>query len=256
MPDLPSLGESMRMAMRLESTIYAQVQTAPGGMMLAMTIVLLASASEALGQSLVLFLNRVRPRRFVAAIAISTLSNAVGYLLWVTSVWVVARWAFGANQPFWGVASAVGLAYAPQVLAFFELMPYLGNFFGLVLSLWSMLAIVVAVHVGTGLPTWEAALTSLLGWVLIQVWRRSLGMPIYALGRFLQTRAAGSPLHLSVDDIQRLRARRDQLVQNWRALFQQRRPRLIRPGSRTGGSAQLEQTAPDSRPGEEETPHA
>jgi hypothetical protein len=112
------------------------------------------------------------------------------------------------------VAAVVGLAYAPQLLAFFELTPFLGNPFGLLLSLWSMVAIVVAVRVGLGLETWQAVVASGLGWLLIQVWRRTLGRPIYALGQWLERRAAGVPMRYTRRDVPRLR-RHPKLLANW-----------------------------------------
>jgi hypothetical protein len=77
-----------------------------------------------------------------------------------------------------------------------------------------MLAIVVAVRVGLGLEMWQAAVASGLGWLLIQIWRRTLGRPIYALGRWLQRRAAGVPLQFTLRDIQKLR-HQSRFLENW-----------------------------------------
>ncbi len=56
-------------------------------MQVALWIVVLASISEAMGQSIVLFINRVRPKRYMLALGISTASNMIGYLLWVGVIW-------------------------------------------------------------------------------------------------------------------------------------------------------------------------
>ena len=153
-------------------------------------------------------------KRFLLAMGISTASQMVAFAIWTTSVWLVSTYVFGANQSYVAVAAAVGLAYAPQVLAFFELTPFLGNTFAVLLSLWSMIAIVVAIVVGTGLAPWQAIVTSGLGWILIQVWRRSIGRPIYAFGSWMKRRAAGNPLALTLQDISSLRHASD-MVENW-----------------------------------------
>ena len=76
---------------------------------------------------------------------IAVVSYAAGYLLWTTSVWLVGTYAFDRSVAWWSIAVVVGLAYAPQVLAFFELVPFFGNPFGILLSLWSMVLVVFAV---------------------------------------------------------------------------------------------------------------
>jgi hypothetical protein len=203
--ELPSLGETIRQALRLDPDIYAAIQVAPRGIWLALAVVFLACLSESVGQSIVLFINRVRPRRFGLALLTSTLSRIIGYAMWTASVWLVVTYVFGHAMPWLTVASAVGLAYAPQVLAFFVLTPFLGSPFAILLSLWSMVAIVVAVQVGLGLELWPAVITSGLGWLLIRIWQRTLGRPVYALGRWLERRAAGVPLEFTLNDMIRLR---------------------------------------------------
>jgi hypothetical protein len=219
---LPPFGETVRAALRLDGEIYAAVQTSRQGLEVALLVMALAALSEAIGQSVVLFLNRVRPGRFVLALTIAAGSNVVGYVLWTTCIWLAGSAVAREWQPFVAVAAAVGLSYAPQLFAFFELTPYFGNFFGLILTLWSAAAVVVAIRAGMGLPMGQAALIGLLSWMLIQLWRRSLGRPVYALGRFVERSAAGSRLELSMDDALNLRLRRQQLGQNWKLWLQKR----------------------------------
>lgn len=227
--NLPSLGETIRRALWLDPEIYAVIQWAPEGIWLALMVVLLAALSESVGQSIVLFVNRVRPRRFVLALLTATFSRLAGFWVWAASVWLIAFYGFGQAIPFWVVASAVGLAYAPQLLAFFVLTPFLGNPFSILLSLWSMLAIIVALRTGVGLEMWQAVITAGLGWVLIQVWQRTLGRPIYALGRWLERRAAGVPLDLKTHDVIRLRHRPQWLesLPNWKEV-QERAEEYVR----------------------------
>ncbi len=215
---LPSLWQTIQEAMRLNETIFVEIQRVPGGIVVALLIVLLAGFSESLGQSIILFINRVPPWRFMLALFITAASHVLGYLLWTVIIWLVGAYAFGQSAPLIVLASAVGLAYAPQLLAFFELTPFFGNSFSILLSLWSMIAIVIAVRAGLGLETWQAVVVSGVGWLILQLWRRTIGRPVYALGRWLQRRAAGVPLDFTLADLPVLRRRRagaDTLV-NWR----------------------------------------
>lgn len=200
-----SLWQIIQQAMGLNQRVYTEIQQVPGGLGIALLIVTLAGLSESLGQSIVLFVNRLSPRRFVLALVITAASHLVGYAVWTVTVWLVGVYVFGQPVAFYTVACVVGLAYAPQTLAFFELTPFLGNPFSIILTLWSMVAIVMAVHMGLNLALWQALLASGLGWVFIQIWRRTIGRPIYALGRWLQRRAAGVPLEFTLSDVAVLR---------------------------------------------------
>lgn len=205
--ELPSLGETIREALALRESIFVTIQRAPNGLWLALAVVGLAGLSEAVGQSLVLFINHVRPRRFILAVLTSVLTYFIGYVLWTVSVWLVGVYAFDRDVGWVAVAAAVGLAYAPQVLAFFELTPFFGSPFGIILSLWSLMAILIAVRAGLGLETWQAALAGGLGWLLLQVWRYTVGRPIVALGRWIEQRAAGVPMRYKPADMSWLRRR-------------------------------------------------
>jgi hypothetical protein len=205
--DLPSLGQAILQALALDERVFVAAQESRQGLWIALIVVGLAGLSQALGQSLVLFINQVRPRRFILAMIASTIGYMGGYGLWLLSVWLVGTFAFGADVSWMAVSAAVGLAYAPQLLAFFELTPFLGSPFGVLLSLWTLLAIVTAVRAGFGLETWQAVATSGLGWLLLQAWRRTLGAPVYALGHWIEQRAAGVPLRYGAEDVPTLRRR-------------------------------------------------
>jgi len=215
---LPTLGQTIQEAMRLNETIFVEIQRTPGGIGVALLIVLLAGFSESLGQSIVLFINRVPPWRFILALLITAINHVLGYLLWTVIIWLVGTYAFTRSEPLVVLASAVGLAYAPQLLAFFELTPFLGNSFSVILSLWSMMAIVIAVRAGLGLETWQALVVSGVGWLLLQLWRRTIGRPVYGIGRWLQRRAAGVPLDFTLADLPVLRRRRlgEDTLDDWR----------------------------------------
>ncbi len=185
--------------------MYTLIPASQYGLWVAFVIVLLACVSEATGQSIVLFLNRVRPQRFGLALTIGVVSNLIGYGIWTLTIWTLGRVLFGNNPGLRTVAGVVGLAYAPQVFSFLILVPVLGNTIGVVLSLWSMAAIIVAIDAGFGLAAWEAATLAVVGWLLLQGAHRSLGRPLQRLQRSLASRAAGVKLVARTGDTRRLR---------------------------------------------------
>lgn len=204
---LSAIEYAIRQAMKLNPEIFVAVSRSANGLYLALSVVALAGISETVGQSLILFVNRIRPKRFIPAVLIGVLSYVIGYLLWTTSVFVVARYGFQVTATWATIAAVVGLAYAPQVLAFFELTPYFGNAFGILLSLWTMLAVVTAIVAGLGLSLGQAVFAAGLGWLLLQLVRRTIGRPANSIWRWFRTHAIGVRLQYEPDDLPKLRRR-------------------------------------------------
>lgn len=202
---LPPFGEMVRRALTLDPSIFGLAAQTPAALPVALSVVALAGLSEGVGQSIVLFINRVRPRRFVLALVLSAFSHTVGYMFWTATVWVLGMYLFGRTAPYNTLARAVGLAYAPHLLGFFVLTPYLGALFSLVIAVWSLLATVVAAQMALDITVWQAVACSGLGWLLVQIWRRTLGRPVLALERWAQRRAAGTPLRWTLRDVSRVR---------------------------------------------------
>ncbi|MBX3050414.1 MAG: YIP1 family protein [Caldilineaceae bacterium] len=215
---LPGLAELIRRALALDPTVYRLLAENGQGLGIALLVVALAGLSEGLAQSIVLFINRITPRRFVLSLLLSAATHAVGYLFWAATIWLVGMRLFGRGEAFAVVARAVGLAYAPQLFGFFILTPYLGSLFSLVIAVWTLLATVVAVHAGLGLTIWQAVACSAVGWLLVQIARRTLGRPLLAFERWAENRAAGVPLHWTVADLRRMR-----LPADWQTRFRRNR---------------------------------
>lgn len=161
-------------------------------------VVVLAGISEALGHSVVLFINRVRPRRFGAALLSSALLFVLNYLFWALSVYLLLRYALAVEPtPQWGqVLRLVALAYTPRLLAFLVFTPLLGPSIGVLLSIWSLLILQTGVESRYALTALQALGATGGGWLLTQLTRRTLGYPLVALARSLTRRAAGSDLEL------------------------------------------------------------
>lgn len=176
---------------------YRFVQSGEEGLRLALGVVFVAGLSQALSQSVVLFAYRVRPRRFVLSLVVGAGVYLFGFLFLVSSIWFVARYAFGEARPLLVVVRTVGLAYAPYLFSFVVLTPYFGSFFSVALSLWSLSAIMLALSVIFGLTLFQALLCSALGWLLLQVVQRTVGRPVQALARAARRLAAGQRLEFT-----------------------------------------------------------
>ena len=179
-------------ALRLEPGVFGQAEALPTGLRTALLVVLLAGFSTALGQSAVLFINRIKTGRFAVSLAVAAVIFAFTYLFWTTSILLTARYVFHSAADWRGVATAVGLGYAPRVFGLLVFTPFFGVPVSVLLSLWSLLAILTGIGSVLGLADWQALLCSVLGWLMLQLLERTVGRPVVGVARWLRRRAAGA----------------------------------------------------------------
>jgi hypothetical protein len=181
-------------ALVLDQRAFAALDQGLAGLRLSLTVVFLAGVSSALGQSLVLFANRVPQRRFVLSLLLSGVVFTFVYLFWSTSLWLIAVFVFGHRRPFLNALRTVGLAYSAQLFGFLVLTPYFGAFVAAALSVWNLLAIVVATRAVFQLSTLEGIASAAIGWMLLQLLHRTIGRPVVRLGMRLRVAVAGRRL--------------------------------------------------------------
>ena len=191
-------------ALALDNSVYALVNQAPWRNTFVTLIVVLAGFSEALGQSLVLFASRVKKRRFVFSLFFSAFVFSFSFFFLALSIWLVSTYVFGRTSGFDTVMRAVGLGYAPYLFSFFVLAPYFGNPIGLLLSVWSLVAVNRGVQTSLGLSFEQALLCTFLGWLLLQLLQRTVGRPLVGGVRWLRRRVAGAPLATSRQELREL----------------------------------------------------
>jgi len=172
------------------------------GARLTLILVLLVGLSEAVGESVVLFLNRVKPRRFILSLVISAVLFAFTYGFWVLSIYLVTRFAFDSDATVVTIARIVAISYAPRLFGFLAFIPFFGVPISYALQLWSLLAMIQGVTVVLGLSPLQAVASVVLGAVLLLVLNSTIGRPITGIARWLRARAAGRPI---VTDRRRLR---------------------------------------------------
>ena len=173
---------------------FYNINVLPQGTTAALIVVLIAGFSLALGQSIVLFINKVKPIRFIFSLAVSSILFLFTYSFWVASIWLVSNIFFNLHLSFLTVARTLALSYAPLTLAFLIGLPHLGIPISILLSIWRLLAEVYGMEVVAGLDSWSAFACTGLGWVVLELFERTLGRPIVVLGERLLNLAAGIEL--------------------------------------------------------------
>lgn len=204
---LDRFWELIQGATVLNPEAFRLIETLPDGTKVAFYVLLLAGLSQAITQGIVLFINQVKPLRFVLSLGIAAILFVISTAFWVLSVWAVSHALYGADTAFLTVFRVLGLAYTPLLWSFLVAMPYLGVPIGVILSIWSLLSFVRGFDFVTGLGRWQALWCAILGWIVFQIMQRTIGRPAAAFGKWLSDSVAGKPL---VTDIQGL----EQVIQS------------------------------------------
>lgn len=190
----PDLLHTLGGVLALKSSAFVGSVALKHAPLIALLIVLSAGLSTAIGQSIVLFSNRVRPARFVFSIVISAVLFMFGYAFLTLSTWTVA-WLFGEGRASLGTLWIVmALSYAPIVFSFLESIPYLGILLAWALRTWFLLAVVVGVGAVEQTSPSAAFVLVSVGWLVVVIAQQTFGKPIAALGARLLNVVAGVQL--------------------------------------------------------------
>jgi hypothetical protein len=193
------LGQLIGGAMHLDRAAFEAIQLDPHGLRDALLVLVLAGASETLGQCVVLILNRVSRLRFCLAILLGGLELAVEALLWIFSMWLVVGW-LGVDRPsLASAARVIGLAYAPLLLGFFVFLPYLGPLLARVLRVWALLAAVVGTSVAFGISPLAAAFAAGVGFLIRWLLLAAFGQIGRGVNRLIRRPSTGQLTLQSAD---------------------------------------------------------
>lgn len=183
--DIHSIGDfvaavfdAIGLALGLNPDASGYINTDADAIAVVVTVAFIAGVSLLLGQSVVLFLNRVTRIRFVFSLALNGALYVVNLIIWSTVIWGIGRLAFDVQQPIGIAMMAVLLGSAPFVFGFFILVPYLGLIFSRVLYAWSLLVTLVMVESAFEIGWLRTAVCVGLGWLVLLLIDRTVGRPI------------------------------------------------------------------------------
>ena len=164
--------------LRLDSDTFELIGSMPSGLASSVLVVLLAGISQTLGQGVMLFINRVKPLRFVLSVLVAAVLFIFTYSFWVLSTWLVANWLYDASISLREAIETLSFSYAPLLLGFLMIIPYFGMPILIMLSIWTLLAIAKGLGAISDLGTWEAMRCCLGGWIVLQLSQRVIGNAI------------------------------------------------------------------------------
>ena len=188
----------------LNAETFKLIDRLPWSLLASILVVLLAGLSQTFGQSMMLFVNRVRPLRFVLSIAIAAIIFLFDCNFWVLSTWLVAQILFGVDLSLIATIETLGFSYAPLMFGFLMVIPYFGMPILIALSIWTLIAIVIGLEVITNLGIWQAFECCLGGWLVFQISQRIFGKGISRIADKIVDWAAGVELITEPDYIEEM----------------------------------------------------
>ncbi len=196
------LGDLIGGAFALNRDVFRLIITLPDGLWAALLVVLVAGLSLSVGQSIVLFINRVKPTRFFFSLLLNAILFTAGYIFLVFSTWLLTLLPGTVNVSFGTLSKVLGLAYAPLLFSFLGALPHVGYPLQNLFSIWNLLAMLVAFNAVTGVSVPNALGYVAFGWVVKQLLENTIGQPIARFGQKLAETVAGVDL---ADNRQELR---------------------------------------------------
>lgn len=191
-----ALWHIIRQSLALDLDLWRDLVADPDSLRFryALLIVVFAGLAEAVAQSAVLFMNQVKPHRFVASLLINAVTFTFGYFFYVFSINLLATLVYGVPRDTPLIFVSVALAYAPLVLSFLALIPYFGRAITFLLSAYHFLALLIAVGVTFGLEMPRPVICVAGGWLLLTLVRGTVGRPVTWIAKLIRNRFAGTQL--------------------------------------------------------------
>lgn len=187
------IGLALGFTLNLPQTVLALPQ--PG--LLALAVAVLAGVSQLVGDSVILFVNRVRPARFIAALVLNGLLFALSLAAEGAVIWSAARFIFGADEPIGMGILVAFLGSAPLVFGFLIMAATLGPLVGRLLRIWSWLITLLAVRDGFGLALWQALACIVLAFLVVWLINIPLGHILGLVNEALWRLVTRAPIGLS-----------------------------------------------------------
>jgi hypothetical protein len=99
------------------------------------------------------------------SIIIAPISAVLGWLLWSAITYLIGDKLLGGTATWGELLRTIGFANAPGVFMIFGIIPLLGGIVRLVVSLWMLIAGIIAIRQALDFSTGKAVVTALLGWL-------------------------------------------------------------------------------------------
>jgi hypothetical protein len=151
-------------AAKLDINLYEEVEADKSAMGQALTVVVLSSVASGIGTIAVLG---------IQGLIIGTISALLGWFVWAFLVYIIGTKLLPEPQTKADIGEllrTIGFSSSPGVLRVFGFIPFLGAIISIVVSVWMLVAMIIAVRQALDYKsTWRAIGVCVIGFVIYVV---------------------------------------------------------------------------------------
>jgi hypothetical protein len=156
-----TFGQRLTGVLKLQAATFEEIEASPSATGQAVAVVIVASVAAGLGAGLLL-----GPIPLIR----ETLAALVGWIMWAGVTYLIGARLLpepGTRTDMGELLRVIGFSYAPNLFAFFAIVPLLGGVVRVVVAFWLLAATVLAVRQALDYTsTLRALAVVLIGWLL------------------------------------------------------------------------------------------
>jgi hypothetical protein len=198
---IASVGVAIWAMLSLDPNSVSWFRAHPLNLQISATVAALAGVSTLLGDSVVLFLNRVRGWRFVVTLLLNGVAMVGLYALQALMIAVIGPLVVGHSPGLLVITKGVMLATAPMVFGFLGLIPYSGPAITRLLQAWGVLTLWIVVAALFQADFFASLLITLIGWGAMQLLSWGLSRPVSWVGDRIWRVVTGKPSMMTGHDL-------------------------------------------------------
>jgi len=151
-------------AAKLDANIYEDVEADTGANGQAAGVVALVAVAQAIGAI----------GEGTLGLVTAVVGALVGWLIWAGVTYLIGARLLGGTSTWGELLRTLGFAQAPGVLFVLGILPVVGGVVRFVVTIWILIAGVIAIRQALDVSTEKAVLTAVLGWL-------ALALPVFFL---------------------------------------------------------------------------
>ena len=171
MSDPRSLTNRMIRAARLDVDFYEEIEADTTATGQAFQAVIVASVTSGLGYGL-WAIHTKGVTWFAAGLILGVVMTVIGWLAWSALAYWLGTTVFKGPKTSANIGElmrTIGFSNSPRVFGFFVFIPVLGALISYVVSIWALIAGVIAVRQALDFSIWRAIGTCITGWIIYMV---------------------------------------------------------------------------------------
>ena len=168
MSDPRSLTNMMIRAARLDVDFYEEIEADTTATGQAFQAVIVASLASGLGYGL-WAIHTQGLTWFIVGMILGVVMSIVGWIAWSGLAYLLGTTIFKGPETSATIGEllrTIGFSNSPRVLSVFSFIPVLGPMIAFIVSIWALIAGVIAVRQALDFSTWRAIGTCAVGWII------------------------------------------------------------------------------------------